>query len=408
MTKFPRASLFLAIAVLSAYLSAACGVIRGPTPAKTAAPAIPTQTAALPTVLPTPTARLSGEIGRTLDDLIEKSYPLFSGSVLVARRGEILLSKGYKYANWELESPNTPHTKFRIASLTKAFTAAAILQLQEQGRLNIQDPICAYLESCPPPSPAFTDQGVSWQDITIHQLLTHTSGIPEYTTLPGALEQAGFHHTHAELIAAFQDEPLLFSPGERYSYSNSNYVLLGAIVEGVSRSSLEDYLTRHILIPLGMKDSGVDQQGSVLKQRAAGYNIVGRTFVNAYYIDISNAFAAGDMYSTVEDLYRWDQALYSDLILSSESRAAMFTPHPPPGNPLERVAADGNYGYGWEIGEFAGHRMISHAGSLPGFHALLERFPDDYVTIIILSNIQTSDVQALAGDLAAVLFSHGD
>jgi CubicO group peptidase (beta-lactamase class C family) len=143
----------------------------------------------------------------------------------------------------------------------------------------------------------------------------------------------------------------------------------------------------------------------VLKQRAAGYNIVGRTFVNAYYIDMSNTFAAGDMYSTVEDLYRWDQALYSDLILDGQSREAMFTPYIPLPSPADSLTARGDYGYGWEIGEVAGHRVFSHEGSLPGFHALLQRFPDDYVTIIILSNIQTSDVQALAGDLAEIVFT---
>lgn len=337
--------------------------------------------------------------------MITKGYPLFSGAVLVARRGEILLSKGYLYANWELESPNTPQTKFRIASLTKAFTAAAILQLQEQGKLSVQDPICRYLERCPQAKQESGGEAGSWREITIHQLLTHTSGIPEYTTLPGALEQANLRRSHAELIASFQDEPLLFPPGERYSYSNSNYVLLGAIVEAVAHNTLADYLSRHILIPLGMNDSGVDHQSSVLKQRAAGYNIVGRTFVNAFYIDMSNTFAAGDMYSTVEDLYRWDQGLYSDLVLSSASREAMFTPYVPLTNTSDGPAAKGEYGYGWEIGEFAGHRVFSHEGSLPGFHTFLQRFPDAFATIIILSNIQTSDVRALAGDLAEILFA---
>lgn len=393
---------FLWLAVALVYLTASCGVIDGISPTPTLP--LPTPTAALPTPTATPTVRISGETGAALDQLITQSYPLFSGAVLVARRGEILLSRGYLYANWELESPNTPQTKFRIASLTKAFTAAAILQLQEQGKLSVRDPICKHLESCPSAGQDTGGQAGRWEKITIHNLLTHTSGIPEYTTLPGALEGANQRRSHNELIATFQNEPLLFPPGERYSYSNSNYVLLGAIVEAVSHNNLADYLSRHILIPLGMEDSGVDRQGSVLKQRAAGYNIVGRTFVNAFYIDISNTFAAGDMYSTIEDLYRWDQALYSDLVLSSQSREAMFTSYIPLDSPADSSADRGDYGYGWEIGEFAGHRMFSHEGSLPGFHTLFERFPDDYATIIILSNIQTSDVRALADDLAEILF----
>jgi len=213
-----------------AFLSASCGVIDWISPAPSPTLAHPTPMAAIPTPTATPTARISGESGAALDALITKGYPLFSGAVLVARRSEILLSKGYLYANWELESPNTPQTKFRIASLTKAFTAAAILQLQGEGKLNVQDPICKYLEFCPQAGQGAGGQKGVWQEITIQHLLTHTPGIPEYTTLPGALEQANERHSHAELIATFQNEPLLFPPGGRYSYSNSNYVLLGAVV----------------------------------------------------------------------------------------------------------------------------------------------------------------------------------
>jgi len=336
-----------------------------------------------------PSAQVTGPLGAALDQFITRNYPLFSGSVLVARQGELLLSKGYKYADWELEVENTPATKFRIASLTKPFTATAIMILQERGLLAIGDRVCRYLSSCP----------ASWQAITIHQLLTHTSGIPDYTSLPGAFEEAVAPHSVSELIESFQDEPLEFEPGASFLYSNSGYVLLGAVIEAVSRSGFDEFVTNNLLLPFGLEDTGYDRASVVLKGRASGYNIVGNAFVNAPYLDMSNAYAAGGLYSTVEDLYRWEQALVEGQLLSPESLDLMFTPH------VYAEAFGTDYGYGWLIDIKDGHRMVGHGGGLPGFHSYLEYFPEEQVSIIVLSNIETTDVNALASGLESTVFA---
>jgi CubicO group peptidase (beta-lactamase class C family) len=324
-----------------------------------------------------------------LDQFITRNYPLFSGSVLVARQGELLLSRGYKYADWELEVANTPGTKFRIASLTKPFTATAIMLLRERGLLDVEDRVCRFLAGCP----------ASWRPITIHQLLTHTSGIPDYTALPGAFEEAVSPHSVSELIESFQDEPLEFTPGESFLYSNSGYVLLGAVIEEVTRSEFAEFVTYNLLLPFGLKDTGYDRASEVLKGRASGYNIVGNAFVNAPYLDMSNAYAAGGLYSTVEDLYRWEQVLVAGQLLSQESLDLMLTPH------VDAEAFGTDYGYGWLIGVKDGRRMIGHGGGLPGFHSFLEYFPDDEVSIIVLSNIETTDVNALASGLETTVFA---
>lgn len=336
-----------------------------------------------------PSAQVTGPLGAALDQFVTRNYPLFSGSILVARQGELLLSKGYKYADWELKVENTPATKFRIASLTKPFTATAIMLLQERGLLAVEDRLCQFLTSCP----------ASWQGITIHQLLTHTSGIPDYTALPGALEEAVSPHSASELIQSFQDEPLEFTPGTSFLYSNSGYVLLGAVIEAVTRIDFDEFVRANLLLPFGLKDTGYDRASVVLKGRASGYNIVGNAFVNAPYLDMSNTYAAGGFYSTVEDLYRWEQVLVEGRLLTPESLDLMFTPH------VKAEAFGTDYGYGWLIDDKDGRRMIGHEGGLPGFHSFLEYFPDEQVSIIVLSNIESTDVNALASGLEATVFA---
>jgi len=334
---------------------------------------------------------VSGDLGKVLDDYISQDKPLFSGSILVARDGEVLLSKGYNYANWELKSPNSAQTKYRISSITKPITATMIMMLAEGGLLNLDDKLCDHLSGCPN----------EWQEITIQDLLAHTSGVPEYTTLLGAAAESREPHNVRALIDLFQDESLEFPAGETYQYSNSNYILLGAVVEQVSGQRYGEFLEKAILNPLDIEESGMDYADRILKDRAAGYRIEGRALINAPYLDMSNAYATAGMYSTVGDLYAFDQALYNELLISQESQEIMYTP---------QFAADGSggsYGLGWQLGEAYGHRRVGHSGGINGFRVFMGRYLDDRVTIIVLSNIETEDVGNIVEDLEQIIFNKG-
>ena len=308
----------------------------------------------------------------------------FSGSVLVAKGGRVILSRGYGLANQEWDAPNTPQTKFRIGSVTKSFTAAAILLLQERGRLSVRDPVCKYVDNCPP----------AWAAVTIHHLLTHTSGIPNYMGFPEYAATMREPTTVDALIARFRDKPLDFPPGDDYRYSNSGYVVLGQIIERLAGMPYAQFLQRNIFTPLGMVNSGYDGPFRILKNRAAGYSVSGDVVINAAIIAMTIPYAAGALFSTTEDLYIWDQVLYSDKLLSRASRDAMFTP------------GRNDYGYGWGIVQQHQRRAIEHNGQVNGFTSILTRYPDDSVTIVLLTNSDQTvpSVNRVARELAAIVF----
>jgi CubicO group peptidase (beta-lactamase class C family) len=306
----------------------------------------------------------------------------FGGAVLVARDGKAIVSRGYGLAQVELNVPNTAQTKFRIGSLTKQFTAAAILLLQERGKLNVRDGVCKYLADCP----------AAWQSLTIHQLLTHTSGIPNITALPDWEAKKTLPATPAQSMARVRDLPLEFKPGEQFKYSNSNYILLGLIVEKASGASYEAFMKENVFAPLKMSDTGLEHSAQILKNRAAGYSRDGETTINAAYVEMNIPYAAGALYSTVEDLLRWDQALYTESLLSRKSLEAMFTPE------------KNGYAYGWGVGTLNNRRYIAHTGGIEGFAAHISRFPDERATVIVLLNNDEAPASAVAGDLAAILF----
>ena len=316
------------------------------------------------------------------------------GSVLVARAGEVLLSAGYGLANLEHDVPNTPQTKFRIGSITKQFTAAAILQLQEQGLLEVHDSISTYLPDYP-----------NGEQITVHHLLNHTSGIPNYTELDNFEQTTKIKVTLDDLIARFSGEPLEFTPGERYRYTNSGYVILTKIIETVSSHSYADYLQHQILEPLKMVDSGYDRQEVILPHRASGYIFSGEAYQNADFVDMSWPSGAGGMYSTIEDLYKWEQGLYTDTVLSASSREMMFTP-----KVVVRAEEDGKgyyHGYGGIICTHYERKLLYHGGGIDGFSTRIARYPDERISIIVLTNIDAAvatPVVPIANDLAAILF----
>lgn len=332
---------------------------------------------------------ISGELGMALDEFITRDKPLFSGSILVAKDGEVLLSKGYNYANWELKVPNSAQTKFRISSITKPFTATMIMMLAQDGLLELDDRMCDHLGNCPD----------SWQEISIQDLLSHTSGVPDYTKISGAVEDSRLPHSVNELVEIFRDEQLEFMPGTGYQYSNSNYILLGAVIEQVSGSRYDNFLQNAILAPLGIEDTGMDYADQVLSDRAAGYQIQGRALVNAPYLDMSNAYATAGMYSTVGDLYTFDQALQAGQLVSPEIQELMYTP---------RQAADqaGNgYGLGWQVSKSGNHRRVGHAGGINGFRVFFGRYLEDGATIILLSNIGTEELDPIIERLEQILFN---
>ena len=306
----------------------------------------------------------------------------FSGTVLVARGDELLLRQGYGMANLEHDVPNRPETKFRIASLTKQFTAAAILLLQEQGKLDVRAPIKTYLSDCPK----------AWDEITVHNLLTHTSGMPTLMGSPDFLMMMRTPATPDALIARFKDRPLEFKPGERFSYSNTGYAVLGRIIEKLSGKTYAEFIRDQIFTPLAMNDSGYDDLARLVKHRASGYTRMPMGTRNAPYLDMTNPFAAGGLYSTVDDLLKWDRALASNRLLSKTSQDAMFTPF------LQE------YGYGWRIARVFDRPMVAHSGGINGFTTNIRRFPADNVCIIVLSNVEKAPAVQLGNDLAAIVF----
>lgn len=321
-------------------------------------------------------------------DALVKAYTQqnkFSGAVLVARGDKVLLSKGYGLANREHNVENTPQTVFRLGSMTKPFTAIAIMQLVEEGRVSVEDTASQYFPDFP-----------NGQIITIHHLLSNTSGIPDYITLPEYELIMTHRKSVNELIALFHDKPLQYRPGVDFNYSNSNWVLLGAIIEQVRGESYAGVIRKHIFEPAGMAYSGYTWEQPFIKHRANGYIDTGTGIVNAAVVDESTMHGAGALYSTVEDLYRWDRALYDEELLRQATLQQMFTP-------VQTINGQG-YGYGWTIETLHQRRSISHSGGIPGFVSNIARFIDEDVVIIILSNLGSAAFPEMTRDLAAIVF----
>jgi len=305
----------------------------------------------------------------------------FMGSVLVARGDEVLFSKGYGFANLEWDIANTPSTKFRLASVSKQFTAAAILLLEERGKLKVEDLVKAHLPDAP----------AAWDKITIFNLLTHTSGI---TNESGQLPTIPFATTVAN-VARFRDKPLDFESGEKYNYSNNGYILLGYLVERLSGRTLEAFLKDNIFTPLGMKDSGYDSNSAVIARRASGYDSDPlKGAVNSNYIHMSIPGGAGALYSTTEDLLRWEQGLFGGKLLKAATLQKMTTPF------------KNGYAFGLGVGSANGRKTIRHNGAINGFNTLLTYYPESKTTVVVLSNLVGSALPQISTRLAAL--AHGE
>ena len=328
---------------------------------------------------PTPDPKV---LGAELDILVQEKHEagVYDGAVLIARDGQVLLSQGYGFADRETKTPNTPQTKFRIASITKQFTAMAILLLQQQGKLNVDDSICNYIENCPE----------IFKPVKIRHLLSQSAGIPNTTaySVPGE-----------SMVAKYAT--LFFPPGEQFKYQDTTYNLAGRIIETVSGQSYASFLKQNIFEPLGMSNTGVDD----MKQTdlAKGYsNAEGDIALQPVW----GMFAEGAVYSTVEDMYRWDQALYTDKLLPHASLKAIFTPQMavPDGQYYGFDGSTGwSYGYGWFIAPKELGYLI-HGGMAPGYRSEIRRYTDDKTVIILLTNQEAVALYPTAEAIAAKLF----
>ena len=334
--------------------------------------------------------RLSSVMGRVRARLLQaEQNGEFSGVVLIGKGDRILLNEGFGWADPFIGVRNTESKRFMIASVSKAFAAASILQLQEKGLLSIEDPIGKHLPEYP-----------SWggENITIHHLLTHTSGIPDYINdfpLKFKLKQfTGWTPAREELIESFQDRPLNFFPGDDFKYSNSGYVLLARIVEVVSGMDYEKYVARNILEPLEMDNTGMGDFDKI-GNRAVAFKGVGTKKKMIDNFKSEWIYGMGEIYSTAEDLNKWLTSFSDTTILSEASKRSMFTPE------LH------NYAYGWHVYDIFGRKQYSHGGYLPGWNSYVFFFPEDTLSVIVLSNLENSNPMEICGNISRVVFLNG-
>lgn len=314
----------------------------------------------------------------------------FSGSVLLARNGKVLFQHGYGLGNREWNAANTPETRFRIASVTKQFTAAAILLLQEKRQLSVHEKASRYLPSLP----------AAWSEVTVHQLLVHTSGIPNYTDAAEEAKLDRLGATPQDLLNLVKDRRLEFPAGMKRLYSNTNYLLLGMIIESVSGLSYADFLQKFLLEPLGLHDTGLDRPEPILPQRAAPYRWLSGEWLNAQQVAASVPYSAGGLYSTVRDLFVWEEALQNGRILSPASRVAMFTAYP------ETVDGSQSEGYGVIIASDFDQPVWIATGNITGFASAVLYYPQTKVLSIVLTNVDKAGAVPIASDLAGMLIKH--
>ncbi|MGE5400367.1 MAG: serine hydrolase domain-containing protein [Ignavibacteriales bacterium] len=329
------------------------------------------------------------EIDKVLNDFYSSGK--FQGSVLIGNDNGIVYEKGFGYSNIEYSVPNTPQTKFRIASLTKAFTSLLVMQQVQEGKIKLDARITDYI----PDYPAKTGS-----KITIQHLLSHTSGLGHYEVIPGFFQYNSYlPYKHTDFIKLFWNQPLLSEPGTKFRYSSLGYYILGVILEKVTGKTYEELLNERILDKLGMKYTSIDNHKRIEMNRANGYEKTGNGYLNAAYRNMTTALATGDILSTVGDLYLWDRALYTNKLVSFKTRDMIFTPN------------KDSYGYGWSIynivlpdGERT--RVASHTGTTSGFLSIITRYIDKHTVIILLCNSDKSDTEGITEALKNIIFDN--
>ena len=344
----------------------------------------------------TPTQNLT--LNQQIDQLVQahNQYGDLNASVLVSHQGQIIYKKAFGQANREWNIPNKTDTKFRIASITKQFTAMIVVQLAAENRLDLHTPIHTYLPNYPLPQGA---------QITAHHLLTHSSGIRDFSDEQPRLQRNPNRFSPVQNIQRISDSALAFPPGDHFEYSNSGYDLLAYLAEQITGQPYEKLLQERIFSPLGMTHSGLDNHRDIIENRANGYFKMWGKYANANYINMKRVYASGSIYSTVDDLFLWDRALDSNTLLPKEYHDLIFTPF------IVDPDYHGHYGYGWEIGtKKLGNTdqtipVQHHDGVINGFCALITRIPDSESCIILLSNKRRAPLNSITRSVLGILYN---
>lgn len=308
-----------------------------------------------------------------IDDLAEKHLKRNNApalSLAVLKEGAVIKAKGYGVANLELKVPATAETVYQLASVTKQFTATGVMLLVEEGKVRLTDPIGKHVKGLPE----------AWSNITVRHLLSMTSGLKDYLSIvPPKRGREDF--TYEQIVDLIRDEPVNFAPGERYQYSNSNYILLAMLIRSISGKSYDGFLAEKVWGPLGMRATQRDNPSDVIPNRAGLYEWQSNKFENVRFLS-PTLWNNGDggLISTVLDLGKWDAALYGDRILSRATLEQMWSPQKLNGG------EESSYGFGWDLGQIRGHRMVGHAGGRPGTATQITRFVDRKLTVIVLMN----------------------
>jgi D-alanyl-D-alanine carboxypeptidase len=308
-------------------------------------------------------------------------------SIAIVRDGKIAYAKGYGVADLENQVPATSKTVYEIGSVTKQFTATLVMKLVEEGKVKLDESIRTYLPETPE----------SWKDVTVRHLLTHTSGIKSYTDVAAFGEKALYPVTPESFLEFVKQQTPDFKPGESWKYNNSGFFLLGLLIEKLEGKPYGEVLKARIFNPLGMTSTTMNDPAEIIPNRAKGYSVMGATRRNAPYIDMGWPYAAGALVSTVEDLAKWDAALYGESILKQSSLKQMWTPV------KLNTGVARPYGFGWSFAEANGVQVIEHGGAIPGFKAMISRYPSKKLTVIVLANAINFAESTVAHNIAAIV-----
>lgn len=325
---------------------------------------------------------------KAIDDFVAgqmKQQKIPGLALAVLRNGEIVLSRGYGKSNVELGVPVSPETVFQSGSVGKQFTATLTMMLVEEGRLELDAPIAKYLPELPK----------SWNGVTVRHLLTHTAGIS-----PKFYEKVNLRLDYSEddILKLMSANPLDFTPGERFEYSNEGYVLLGILIHKVTGKFYGDLLAERIFRPLGMNTARIINEADIIPNRSAGYRLVNGELKNQEWVSpFFNSTADGSLYLTILDFARWDAALYTERVLKKASLDRMWTPV------KTRDGKPSGYGFGWELSTVNGHRSVGHIGEWQGFTACIDRYPEDGLTIVILTNLGECKIKPISDGVAGLV-----
>jgi CubicO group peptidase (beta-lactamase class C family) len=325
-------------------------------------------------------------LDRKIDSLIQSKFEDSNGPggvFLIAKKGKPIYKKAFGMSNIELDTKLDAKSVFQIGSMTKQFTAIAILMLEEQGKLKTTDVISQYIPSYP-----------NGNHITIHQLLTHTSGIKDFTKMKSLPDIAQKEMTPEQMVNFFKNEPIDFAPGEKFEYNNSGYIVLGYIIELLAGQTYEDFIKKNIFDKIGMNNSYYASDRKIIKNRAYGYHKKSYGYVNKTIINFSVPFSSGSLMATVEDMLKWQNALTKNLLLNSKNEIKAFTEYQL--NNRQKI----EYGYGWNLKNINGIQTREHGGSIFGFKSMAVYIPSEDIYVVGFSNCDCNSPTQLVKDIA--------